>query len=438
MQSTSPRLPSSPLAAGATIPLTFIGVGVSVAVFGTGWLVVAPTTLALPHLHPYVVALAHVWLLGAMLPICFGAVYQLLPVLANTAFRGRALAWLHFAMHLLGVVTMVVAFLIGNMGAVALGGSAVSVGVVLFAVNVTRTLQAAHRLDPILIAFGCATAWLVLTVLAGVLLATNLHTGWWSMDVLALLRAHAHLGVAGFFVTLLQGAMFRLVPMFTLGVVQNLRRIGVALALSQAGLLLLVPALAFDWHAAVLGGASLVLASFILSAIELRRVFATRKKRVLEPGVRGFFAGLILLAVAAISGTVLAATPGDLRAALAYGLLAVLGGVLASIEGMLCKIVPFLVWMRVYGPRVGRQPTPVATALGAVELERLWVPLHIASVMTLTVGALLANEQLLVGGAAIFAAGQCALVTSLVKSARHLWRPVTTAAPIRPLAKGTV
>lgn len=436
--SSAPRLSGSPLAAGATVPLTFIGVGMTAALVGTGWMVAAPTVLALPHLHPHVIALAHVWLLGALLTICFGAVYQLLPVLANTAFRGRTLAWMHLATHVAGVVTMIAAFIAGKMGFVALGGTAVSIGVGMFAVNVTRTLRAANRLDPILVAFGCATGWLILTVLAGVLLAANLHFGWWSMDVLALLRAHAHLGVAGFFVTLLQGAMFRLVPMFTLGTVQKLRGIGIALALSQLGLLVLTPALAFGARPATLVGAALLLMSFALSAFELRRVFGTRKKRILEPGIRGFFVGLALLCVAAAGGTILAAGSGDLRAALSYGVLAVLGGVLASVEGMLCKIVPFLVWMRVYGPRVGRQPTPVATTLGSVAFERGWVALHTVSVTLLAWGALTENHSLLIGGSLGFALAQLALLTSLATAVRHLWRPVTPPIVVRSFVKGIV
>lgn len=436
--SPAPRLSGNPLAAGATIPLTFIGVGVIAALGGTAWLVAAPTTLALSHLHPQVIALTHLWLLGALLTICFGAVYQLLPVLANTGFRGRGPAWSHLGFHLAGVATMVVAFTSGKMGLVALGGTSVSIGVGLFALNVARTLRAAPRLDPILCAFGAATSWLVLTVLAGVLLATNLHYGWWPMNVLALLRAHAHLGVAGFFVTLLQGAMFRLVPMFTLGVVGSLRRIGFALALSQLGLLVLIPALACDHVGAQLTGAGFLLVSFALSGLELRRVFATRKKRLLEPGLQGFFLGLVLLCVAALGGVVLIATPGDPRAALAYGVLAVLGGALASIEGMLCKIVPFLVWMRVYGPRVGRQPTPVATTLGVAVLERAWLWLHLAGVTTLVLGILAGHEGVLLAGTLGFGAGQLALMTSLATAARHLWRPVTPPSEAAALTQAIV
>lgn len=425
-----PPSTSSPLAAGATIPLSFIFAGLLAAFASSATLVLAPGTLALPHLHMHVVALAHAWLLGALLTICFGAVYQLLPVLANTAFTGRAQAWTHLALHLAGTASMIAGFLRGDMLLVATGGTFVSIGVALFSANIFRTLRAANRLDPVLLAFAAAAAWLILTVAAGLLLALNLRFTWWSLDVLALLRAHAHAGVAGFFVTLTQGAMFRLIPMFTMAGPPNLRRVSVALAASQSGLLLLVAALAFDATTAALTGAALLLSSFLLSAFELRRVLATRKKKLLEPGLRAFFTGLAFLVFSAISGIALALGSEDnLRAALAYGLVAILGGVLAVVQGMLCKIIPFLVWMRVYGPRVGRHRTPAASALGRPLAERLWLVAHTVATLLLATGALLAHTPVLAAGAVVFALGQTSFAFSLVTAAAHLARPVIPPLP---------
>src|ERR1051326_167080 len=82
-----------------------------------------------------------------------------------------------------------------------------------------------------------ATGWLMLTVLAGLLLAVNRAGHFLPADPLALLRAHAHLGLVGFFLTLLQGVTFRLVPMFTLGDGPNWRRVRGGLWFTQIGLL---------------------------------------------------------------------------------------------------------------------------------------------------------------------------------------------------------
>ncbi len=416
--------PASPLAAGATVPLAFIGSGLLAAVVGAGWLVVRPGLLALPHVHPHVVAWAHLWLLGNLLTVCAGAMYQLLPVLANAAFRGQRGAWGHLIVHLAGVTVMVPAFARGEMMWVGVGGLAVSAGVVLLALHVVKMLRAAARMDPVLAAFGLATAWLLLTVTIGVLLAANLHFGWWSVDVLAVLRAHAHMGVVGFFVTLIQGAMFRLVPMFTLGQAGDLRRVGWAIAGTQVALLVAATSMGLGWAAGRVLAAGLFAGAFALTAVELRRVWRTRKKRVAEPGIRGFLVGLAWLAVALFGGSALALGAGDWRSALAYGVVAVLGGVLMAVEGILCKIVPFLVWMRVYGPRMGKQVTPQAATLGLARAESLWVWVHMAGTALLAIGTAVGDEGLLVAGGSVFAVGQALLLASLVKAAAHVWRPV--------------
>ncbi len=411
---------ASPLAAGATIPLAFIASGIVAAVAGTSWLAADPDLLTLPHLHPEVVAFAHLWLLGALLTICFGAVYQLLPVLANTAFTGAKLAWSHLAVHAAGVLLMVDSFQRGDLGRVALGGALVTTGAILFGLNVLRVLRTAPRRDSVLAAFGCAAGWLLLTALAGLLLALDLRFGWWPMDVLAVLRAHAHLGVVGFFLTLLQGALFRLVPMFTLTDPPDLRRVGRILFLSQAGLLVLVPGLAWSIQTAEAAGALLLLVSFSITAFELRRLLATRRKRTLEPALKGFLLGLALLGLAALAGAALVFAGGEGNRVMAYGFLAICGGLLATIEGMLGKIIPFLVWMRVYGPRVGRQPVPQAASLGSVRCERAWLVLHGGATLLLALGVMLAEPAVLVVGAITFASGQAMLLLGFGRAVRHL------------------
>ena len=59
------------------------------------------------------------------------------------------------------------------------------------------------------------------------------------------------------------------------------------------------------------------------------------------------------------------------RVALAYAVLALGGWVSLTIVGMMLKIVPFLVWYRVYAPRAGREPVPTLAQLSWPGAERL-------------------------------------------------------------------
>ena len=57
------------------------------------------------------------------------------------------------------------------------------------------------------------------------------------------------------------------------------------------------------------------------------------------------------------------------RAALAYAVLALGGWISLTIAGMMLKIVPFLVWYRVYGAQAGRAPVPTLAQLSSPRAE---------------------------------------------------------------------
>src|SRR5690606_16769978 len=109
----------------------------------------------------------------------------------------------------------------------------------------------------------------------------------------------------------------------------------------------------------------------------------------LDVGVRAFVIGMALLGVGALVGLALVSdlvgAERALGGAVAYGVIVVGGGLSLTVLGMLAKILPFLVWMRAYGPRVGKEPVPVATSLAARCLEELWLWAHLGGLAGLGV-----------------------------------------------------
>ncbi|MDD2763004.1 MAG: hypothetical protein PHE83_03395 [Opitutaceae bacterium] len=393
---------------------------------GAVWLVARSDLLATHHAVPGTVALVHAWVLGFLLPVTFGAVYQLLPVVLGVSLASTRRAWIHCGLHAIGATGVVAAMAIWRMELVAAAAVPVVIGVILFADNVWRTLARTHPWrDPVALAFALAAGWLVATVLAGGLLAINRRWFFLTLSPLALLRAHAHLGIAGFFLTLLQGAAFRLVPMFTLGEVRNWRRVWTGLLATQLGLAGLVPALAWEWHGLEAWSAIVLTGGIALSGWELTATLASRRKRPLAPGLRGFAGGAALLGVATATGLGLALAAGrpaadDPRWAVLYGTVALLGGLVPMVLGMLCKIVPFLVWLRVYAPRLGRRPTPPATGLAWPALEHTWLGLHGLGLAVLLAGVTTINAFWLRLGAGLLAAGIGALLVNLGLVFAHL------------------
>jgi hypothetical protein len=435
------RLSRSWLAAQGRLPLAFMGLGLAWLAIATLLLALQPRLLVLPHNAPAVVALTHAWVLGVFVTVATGAIYQLAPVALGTTLWSERTGWWHFIFHTTGVPGMVYAFWHGDLRWVGLFGTLVGSGILLFALNAWATIHRSGKRDAVAWSLTLAASWLTLTVLAGLILVANRLWNFWATDPLALLRAHAHLGLVGFFVTLLQGVTFRLVPMFTLGDVPNWRPVRTGLWLSQIGLLGLIPALA--WHAGYVAAifGTLIFAGMISSGWALKQTLTTRKKRFLDPGVRAFLRGLAGLIMAAVAGVLLVwpttvgnSAPGGFSA-MVYAVVLFAGALVPIIAGMMCKIVPFLTWMRAYGPKIGRGPTPAASALTKPRLEKWAFILQGAAVLPLVAGAWWLNVPLLNFGAWLLTVGVGLFIADMMGVMRHLWWPSTGAPSV--ISKGS-
>lgn len=394
---------------GGLLPLAFILLGLAALAVSGGWLLRQPDLLGLPYFHPHVVALVHLWLPGFLLSVCIGALYQLMPVVLGAPLRLRvSMLWTHFGLHTAGVVLLVAAFASGRFAWAGAGGTLISAGVGILLAAVLRTFIRADRRDAPAWCFPLATGWLAATVLAGVMMAENRHSPWLPLSMMDLLRAHAHLGLAGFFLTLLQGTTFQLIPMFTMGELRRPRLVWTGLLATQAGLLALIPGLAWDHTLLIRAGTLIIAAGIACTGLALHATLRSRRRKKVEPGIQAFVIGSIAIALAALVGVTLVFAPMEtltvLRGATAYGVVLIPGALALMVLGMLCKIVPFLVWMRAYGPKVGKQPVPIATALASRSLEHVWLVLHLIGLVLLVAGFAITGGAALVVASAFFLA----------------------------------
>ena len=438
---TAPRTSANKswLATQGRLPLAFMGLALVWLVVASGLLVAQLELIKFPHMMPPVISLTHAWMLGFFVTVACGAVYQLVPVALSTTLWNERLGWLHFGLHAVGVPGMVYFFRSYQLQWVGCFGGAVAFGILCFSLNTWITVKRSSRRDVIAWSILLATGWVLFTVLAGLFLVANRLWAWVPLDPLSLLRAHAHLGLIGFLVTLLQGVAFQLIPMFTMGEVRHWWMAKTGLWLSQLGLVALVPGFIWHWEWVAFAGALAASSGLIFSGLGLKRALATRKKRRLDPGLAAFLRGGLALCAAAYTGTALA-WPGSTRGLavggfnpMIYALLGILGGLLPCVAGMMCKVVPFLTWMRVYGPRVGRGPTPPAHSLTHPRLEHWGLALQQFSTVPLLCGAWMLNDFWLHLGAWLLAAGVALFLMDMLGVLKHLWFPSTTAAAVPTL-----
>jgi hypothetical protein len=444
---TAPGNPAN--APTVTLPLRFVITALLALPMGFCLLLLRPEILTTYHYNQHVIATTHLFVLGWICTVVMGAVYQLVPVALETHLYSERLAKWQFLFHAVGFVGMVWMFWRWDMKQVGHFGSVLTFGVVLFVYNIARTLARVPRWNVVGSSVASTLMWLCLTVTAGLAIAAakcayNADSSAAAgaafspaidglkvvarivgrYDAIGAMHAHAHLGVVGVFVVLIVGVSYRLVPMFTLSELQSPRR-------AMASVLLLNLGLAGTFVTILLRSnarpvfAAVMLCGLSLYAFELRAILAARKRRRLEWALKIFLTGVALLFPLALLGLVmswpslpLTGFVGQLENA--YGFLALLGAITLAIQGMLYKILPFIVWYARYSREIGRSKVPSLSELFSERLQIASFAVYCAGLATTTAAILCAHPLLARVGVVTLLIGTLLFLTNVIKMLSHL------------------
>jgi hypothetical protein len=406
------------------LPLSYLAVAVTaflLAALGVPWL--APE-LAGHYYQPRVVALTHVVTLGWITLTIMGASYQLIPVVLERPIWSARLARWQLAALAIGISGMVGHFFIREWtgflwaaGLVALGTAAHLVNVGLSLCGLTRWTLTARLM---VVALG----GLGLTAVFGLLLGADRLWKILPGDFFSMLHAHFHLALLGWVAPMVLGVAARVYPMFLLtrepgGWPRSVQFWGLVLGVSGLVLGLLVqPALA--------GPAAVAVATAVAGHLWwVIRIAHDRRRPALDWGLRFVLTGAAFLAPATALG--LAFALGLLhgpRPALAYAVVTLGGWVSLTIAGMMLKIVPFLVWLRVYSPHAGRAPVPTLAQLSWPAGEALAFALLVGGVLGVAAAVAVGHIAWIRGAGMLLALGAATLALTIARILSHLVRGV--------------
>jgi len=315
---------------------------------------------------------------------------------------------------------MVAHFWLGTWPGVAAAAGVVAVGGAIHLVNVGLTLRGLTRwtFTARLVALGYGG--LAATMVFGLALAANRVWPYLPGNFFGTLHAHVHLALLGWVAPMILGVTARVYPMFLL-----------APAPSRAGAAVQLWSLAVGLPAVVTGllgargllslGALAVAAAAVSHASWVIEMARARKRPELDWALRFALTATAFLLPAVALGLALAADwLSGARAALAYMVVVLGGWVSLTIAGMMLKVVPFLVWYRVYAPRAGRARVPTLAELGWPRLEGAAHALLTSGVALLAVAVFAGHAALIRAAGVVVALGALAFVTALGRILGHL------------------
>jgi len=303
--------------------------------FASRW---APATLALTHLFT----------LGILGSAMLGAMMQILPVACNVPFPGarRVSAVVH-ALLTAGTLCLAGGFLSMRpwvfQAAAALLGAAFAAFIGAAGLALWRHRRQVYKgAREILVPVRAALGALALTAALGVALAGALGHG---RGLPALIDWHALWGLAGWAGLLLVGMSFQLIPIFQVTEIYP-KRLTRWLPFIIPGLLLAWSALDATAGLPPLMGETaelLLLAAYVVYALATWHLLHTRKRPRAEPTT--WFWHLAMLSILACAPLWIWTTAGaGARGPLTLGICIIVGALWSAVNGMLYKIVPFLLW----------------------------------------------------------------------------------------------
>jgi cytochrome c/quinol oxidase subunit I len=416
-------------APSTSLPLSYLLTAVAAFALACAAVPALAGELAGHYYHPHLVALAHTVTLGWITLSIMGASYQLLPIVLERPVWSERLGRWQFWILAVGIAGMVAHFYIGRWPGLLIAAAMVGVGAAMHLVNAAMTLRGVEKwsFTARLVVMAFTGFWL--TIVFGLILGADRIWKFLPGSFFPTLHAHFHLALLGWVAPMVMGVAARVYPMFLLapepgGWPERVQLWGLALGVPVvvAGLLGL-PAL-------VAPGALAVAAAAGAHLTWVSRMARRRKRPALDWGLRFVLTGSTFLIATVALGLGLAfdIVSGP-RAALAYAALALGGWVSLTIVGMMLKIIPFLVWYRVYSPQAGRAPVPTLGQLGWPAAEGLAYGLLTGGVAGLAAALATGNAQLIGAAGTVLAAGALCFVATVASVLHHLAPGGRQAAP---------
>lgn len=345
------------------------------------------------YFTPHLLGIVHAAALGWGTMVIFGSAYQLLPVICEQDLFSPRLALGSYGCLTVGVGLLVPAFWWFRPGWMMLtGGSLVVCAAILYGINAFCTMGICKRYSVQRLFILSSAGWLLLTTLAGLLLAVNLGHPFIFRSHLDLLKLHAHAGLAGWFLQLITGVGTKLVPMFLLGKSTKSRLLYISFGAQNAGLLLfIINGLADGPGLNVLLSGVLVAMGVITWVIWLADVFRNRARKALDWPMKHVFLsfGCLLATFALVPVMYLSRHP---KWVLVYGLFLFFGWITSIILGMTFKTLPFIVWNGRYKNLNGKIKVPMPKHLYKEKWVHYQFVSHIAGLLLLTAGVVLQQQ----------------------------------------------
>ena len=355
----------------------------------------------------------HLFLLGFVMVIIFGAMAQLIPVVLEVGHAVVDLYYVILPLLAIGTAIMVFGFWIEPY-IISYGGVLVLTSMVIFALEAFATLKKA-KIDTITVkTVAVSNTFLLFGIVTGFILALGLG-GVVSVDVTNILKAHLYLVLGGFVLLTIMGISLTLIPMFSLAHGFSDRAIKIGFNLVSIGVLAVAIGSIFNIIPLQYLGYLLTLIGVGFYIYQIYLIYLLRVRKELDIWAKSMIFGFSSLILSLILGIVYFLpnmSESWLHSSMWFFILGFIGFL---INGHLYKIVPFLVWFERFSPLVGKERVPMLHEMYPKEEATAMFWYSAIGIFLGGIGLLIEHDFLFKSGVSLIIVGAIFLYISMVR-----------------------
>jgi len=386
-------------------------------VIGTAFLVVSSILLfglditSITNTDPRTLSFVHLFILGFVMMVIFGAMAQLVPVVLETGHFAVDLYYIIYPLLFIGTIMMGYGFLYSP-AVLPYGGVIVLISLMVFVLETFLTINKVKKLNLVMGSVLISNISLFLGLIFGILMALG-YAGVISVDIYTLLRSHIYLVLTGYVGVTIMGMSLILLPMFWLSHSFSWQPVTNALYIIVAGVLFVVSSSIFN-------SSILEYIGYVLSIIALGfyfyQIYIIYKTRVrldndvyLHSLVFSYLSLVFILGI----GVVYLFVPNTVLF-LSMGWLVLFGYITFMITGHLYKIVPFLVWYQKFSPLIGKRKVPMLKDMVPEKGATMQFVLTAIGVLIGALAIILQNNDIFKAGVSFLVVGSFFMLKNLI------------------------
>ena len=348
--------------------------------------------LNIHYLDPQAVGFIHIFMLGFMMSVIFGAMYQLISVVLEIPLYSNDLAYAHLGLFLVGIIPFAFSFLSpAAFEYLGYGSTILYISFLLYIINVLLSIKTIEKFEIKAYFILSIHIILFLGVTAGLMTSLGLMHGSLELDTVDLAHTHIVLVLFGFAGGLMSIIATVLLPMFMLSHNFDKKMSNYILA----GVISASISALLGWF---MLAKLIIIATILAFAYQLYDIFTKRMRRHLDVYAQDMMASGGFLVVS----TLLIPFISNDTVMKIFVIFLILGFISSFVIGHIYKIVPFLVWNEKFAPLVGKQKVPMLADMVDEKWSQIEFNSKLATIAFLTFGILFSSSFLVTIGKVLF------------------------------------